>query len=415
MDVEASWATRRVMMQRDVAIVGVGLHPWGRFPQKSIPEMAVEAMVGALKDAKMRWHDIESMVSATYMWVTHYGGVHGTLSGTSTASLMGSRGIPIVNVVNACATGGSALREAYLTVASGVHDVVMAVASDKSAIGFFSPLSKDPQDIDYLRFVMVGQTNPAYWAIECRRRMHDNGTTDEDLALVKAVASRASVYNRNARYRKVFTKEEVLASPMVCDPLRLLEICATSDGAAAVILAPLDKATKYTDKPAVIDAAAVATDTFGDPTIRLTFLSSFPRPNVPRLSESRNALAAAYKQAGRDPDDIDVIELPDNSSWHYLAYLEGILGLEPGEAEEMLRKGETDPIKGKVPVCPSGGLGAFGEAVVAQGLAQVCELVWQLRGEAGDRQVRKDHLKVALAQTYGYAGNNAACIVSRAW
>ena len=136
------------MMQRDVAIVGVGIHPWGRFPKKSMSEMAVEAIVNALKDAKMSWRDIQAAVFGTYMWVTHYGGIHGILSGTSTASLMGETGIPIVNVVNACATGQSILREAYLTVASGLHDVVIAVASDKSAIGFFAPLSRDPQDID---------------------------------------------------------------------------------------------------------------------------------------------------------------------------------------------------------------------------------------------------------------------------
>jgi acetyl-CoA acetyltransferase len=401
-------------MQRDVAIIGIGMHPWGRFREKSMAEMAVEAIVNALKDAKISWRDVQAAVSGTYMWVTHYGGMHGILSGTSMASLMGETGIPIVNVVNACATGQSILREAYLTVASGAHDVVLAVSSDKSAIGFFPPLSKDPQDIDYVRYVMTGQTNPAYWAIECRRRMHDLGTTEDDLALYKVVTSRASVYNPNARYKKVFTKEEVLASPMVCDPLHLMEICATSDGAAAAILVPFDKAKKYTDKPVLIDGAAVGTSTYGDPTIRLTFLSSFPRPGVPPLTESKNAITAVYKQAGRDPDDIDIIELPDNSSWHYFVYLDGILGLEPGEAEKMLRRGDTDPIKGKIPVCPSGGLGAFGEAVVAQGLAQVCELVWQLRGEAGDRQVKKD-VKVALAQTYGYAGNNAACILSRAW
>jgi len=118
--------------------------------------------------------------------------------------------------------------------------------------------------------------------------------------------------------------------------------------------------------------------------------------------------------SGRKPEDVDIIELPDNSSWHYVAYLDCILQAQDGEAEKMLRRGEVDPVDGKLPVCPSGGLGASGEAVVAQGLFQIYELVKQLRGEAGQRQVKKD-LKVGLAQTYGYAGNNAACIVSKAW
>jgi len=211
-----------------------------------------------------------------------------------------------------------------------------------------------------------------------------------------------------------FSKEQVLESPMVCAPLHLLEICATSDGAGALILCSLDKAKKYTDKPVLVDATVIGSPTFGDNTIPLTYLSTYPRPGVGILTESRNSIAAAYKMSDRKPEDIDIIELPDNSSWHYFAYLDCILQAQDGEAEKMLRKGEVDPVDGKLPVCPSGGLGASGEAVVAQGLFQIYELVKQLRGEAGERQVKKD-LKVGLAQTYGYAGNNAACIISKAW
>ena len=403
-------------MQRDVAIIGVGMHPWGRFPEKSMPDMAVIAMVNALKDAKMSWREVETLASGVYLWVNQQAGIHGILSGTRYTDAMGGTGIPVVSVANACATGQSILREACLAVASGEHDVAMAVAADKSAFGFFRPQSQDGKfDLDYIRYIMTGETNPAYWAMECRRRMYEAGTTEDDLALVKVVTSKPSIYNPYARYKKVFTKEEVLNSPIVCDPLRLLEICATSDGAAAVIVTTLEKAKKYKEKPVLVEAITVGTTSFGDPTLRLTYLSGYKKPGVPRLSESRNSIERIYKKAGRKPEDIDIIELPDNSSWHYFAYLDCILNLDAGESEKMLRKGETDPLTGKIPVCPSGGLGAFGEAVVAQGLAQVCELVWQLRGEAGDRQVKKDRLKVALAQTYGYAGNNAACILSKTW
>ncbi|RLF22321.1 MAG: lipid-transfer protein [Thermoprotei archaeon] len=411
-------------MERDVAIIGVGMVRWGRYPdpkrpdeypERTMPELAVEAITNALKDAKISWRQIEAMVSGVYLWVNQQAGIHGTLSGTAIANLMGYTGIPIVSVANACATGQSILREAVLAVASGECDIALAVAADKSAFGFFRPQSTDGKsDIDYMRFVMCGETNPAYWAMECRRRMYEAGTTEEDLALVKVVTSKPAPFNPYARYRKTFTMEEVFKSPMVCEPLRLLEICATSDGAAAVIVAEYEKAKKICKKPVYINAVAVGTPTFGDPTVRLTYLSSNIRPGVPTLSESRNAVQKVYKMAGMTPDNIDVIELPDNSSWHYFAYLDCILNLDPGESEKLLRKGETDPITGRIPVCPSGGLGAFGEAVVAQGLAQVCELVWQLRGEAGERQVKKD-VKVALAQTYGYAGNNAACIVSKGW
>ncbi|MCS7139800.1 MAG: transporter [Candidatus Nezhaarchaeota archaeon] len=411
-------------MERDVAIIGVGMIRWGRypdpkqldvFPDKTMPEMAVEAIAKALSDAKISWRQVEAMVAGVYLWVNQQAGIHGILSGTAIANLMGYTGIPIVSVANACATGQSILREAALAVASGECDIALAVAADKSAFGFFRPQSTDGRaDIDYMRFVMCGETNPAYWAMECRRRMYEAGTTEEDLALVKVVTSKPAPYNPYARYQRSFTLEEVLKSPIVCDPLRLYEICSTSDGAAAVIVCEYEKAKKICKKPVYINAVTVGTPTFGDPTVRLTYLSSYKKPGVPSLSESRNAVERVYRMAGITPDKIDLIELPDNSSWHYLAYLDCILNLNPGEPEKMLRRGDLDPITGKIPTCPSGGIGAFGEAVVAQGLAQVCELVWQLRGEAGQRQVKKE-VKYALAQTYGYAGNNAATILSKGW
>lgn len=403
------------MKHREIAIVGVGLHPWGVFSEKSTSEMAVEAIVNALKDANMNWREIEVITASTSMWSAQREGMMGILSGHSIEKLMGEIGVPVFNLAQACATGTINLNAAYLAVASGEYDIALSVAADKSAGGFFRPVSEDGKfDQDYIRYVMTGYTNPAYWAIECRRRMHEVGTTEEDLALVKVFSSRGAARNPYARYQKEFTKENVLNSAMVCDPLRLMEICPTSDGAAAVIIAPLDKAKKYTDKPVLIEGIANGSGSFGDQTIPLTRLSAFPRPGVPSLTESRNALKALYKKTTRRPEDVDMIELPDNSSWHYLAYLDCELELEPGEAEKMLRRGDLDPIDGKLPVIPSGGLGGSGEATVAQGLNQVFSCVRQLRGEAGDGQVKKN-VKVALAQTYGYAGNNGACILSRAW
>jgi len=400
---------------RDVAVVGAGLHPWGVFGDKSMPELAVEAITEALQDAKMQWNEVESMVSGGYLWVSQREGMFGILSGTAISAAMGGIGIPITSCANACATGGAIFREAYLAVASGLYDTAIAVAADKSAGGFFRPQSEDSQfDLDYIRYVMTGETNPAYWAMECQRRMNDIGTTEDDLAEVKVMTSKIAPLNPKTRYKKAFTKEDVLKSPMVCEPLHLLEICSTSDGAGAVILCAADKAKKYTDKPLMIDAAVIGSPTFGDHTIPLTYLSTFPRPGVGILTESRNSIAAAYKMADMKPSDVQLIELPDNSSWHYFAYLDCILQAKDGEAEKLLKSGKVDPISGDLPVCPSGGLGACGEAVVAQGLFQIYELVKQLRGEAGERQVQNNP-KVGIAQTYGYAGNNAACILSRGW
>ena len=408
------------MKNREVAIVSVGLHPWGVWPDKSQPEMAVEAITSALKKANMSWREIEFICAGSPLWVADREGINSCLSGTAIESLMGGIGVPVISTANACATGTATLSVACLAVASGEYDIALAVAADKSAGGFFRPQSRDSKfDLDYQRYIMTGETNPAYWGIEVRRRMYEVGTTEDDLAMIKVLLSKAGAKNPYARYRKTFTKEDVLNSPMVCDPLHLLEICAVSDGAGAVIVTSLDKAKKYTDKPVLVEGVSVGTSSFGDQTIPLYNLSGFPRQGVPMLTESRNALSHVSKMAKAQynrniPDDIDVIELPDNTSWHYLVYLDCILDLVPGEAERMLRNGETDPIEGKIPVCPSGGLSSCGEAVVAQGIYQLNSAVDQLRGEAGEAQVKKE-VNVVIAQTYGYAGNNAACILSRAW
>ena len=403
------------MKNRQVAIVGMGLHPWGVWPEKSMAELGTYAIQNALADANLNWRQVDAMVAGAYLWMSQQAGVPGALMGTSITTLLGRTGIPCSNVINACATGENLLREACLTVASGDFDCVVAVGSDRSAGGFFRPQSTDAKfDYDYYRYVMTGETNPAYWAMEMRRRMHDVGTTEDDMANVKVVTSKGSVNNPNARYKRVYTKEEVLASKMVCDPLRLFEICATSDGAAAVVVMPLDKAMKQVKKPLLVEAATLGSASYGDPTIILTYLSAFPRPGVLPYSESRNAVRAAYKASGRKPEDINVVELPDNSCWHYFTYLDMIFDLEYGGSEKLFRKGYFNVPDGKVPVCPSGGFGAFGEATVAQGLWQVVEVGKQIRGDATGYQITNNP-KVGLAQSYGYAGNNGVAILSKAW
>jgi acetyl-CoA acetyltransferase len=390
---------------REVAIIGVGLHPWGKFPNKSFVDLGIEAVGKALKDASINWRKIETICSGIYIW----GGNAGHLSGQYLASVFGETGIPIVNVYNACATGASALRLAYLSIASGQVDVALAVGVDLSPEGFLSAKSDNPkQDRDVLRWRMVGMPNPVYWALECRKRMHKYGTTDEDLARVKVLLSQYGSKNPNARYKKTFSLEEVLSSKMVSDPLRLYEICATSDGAAAVILCASKKAAEYTTKPVTLAACTMGSAIYGDPTIRISALSAPSTAEAPLLSESYSASRQAYELAGIGPDDVDVLELPDNSSWHYLQYLETCGFCAEGEAERMLRRGETQ-IGGRVAVCPSGGFSSFGEAIGAQALWQVVEVVTQLRGQCGVRQV--ENANVAMAQTYGLMGNSGTTIL----
>jgi acetyl-CoA acetyltransferase len=390
---------------REVSIIGVGLHPWGKFPGNTFVDLGVEAVAMALRDAGLNWEEVETVCSGIYIW----GGNAGHLSGQYLASVFGETGIPIVNVYNACATGASALRLAYLSIASGQVDIALAVGVDLSPEGFLTAKSDNPrQDRDVLRWQMVGMPNPTYWALECRKRMNKYGTTEEDLAGVKVLLSHYGSQNPNARYKKVFTLEEVLNSKMVSDPLRLYEICATSDGAAAIVLCAESKSRRYTSKAVTIAASTMGSALYGDPTIRISALSAPAKAEAPLLSESYSASRQAYELSGIGPDDIHVLELPDNSSWHYLQYLETCGFCGEGEAERMLREGETQ-IGGRVAVCPSGGFSSFGEAIGAQALWQVVEVVTQLRSQAGARQVK--NAKVGMAQTYGLMGNSGTTIL----
>ncbi len=308
------------------------------------------------------------------------------------------------------ATATSVFRSACQVVASGEEDMCLAVGFDVSPEGFFGPIGKpDPTDTDFLRFKMVGVTNPGYWAMEARKRMELHGTTERHLALAKVAASKHGSLNPRALYRKVFTEEEVLASPLVADPLRLYEICATRDGAAAAIVCSMDVARRYTSTPIRVAAVALASALHGDPTLKLGTLCASVGEDVPLLSDSHTSARRAYEMAGIGPEDLDFVEVPDNSSWHYLQYIETMGLCEPGEADHMLEKGET-LIGARLPVCPSGGASSFGEAVSAQGLLQIYELVTQLRGAAGARQV--EGARVGMSQTYGQLGNASAAILT---
>ena len=233
---------------KDVAIIGVGLHPWGKFPDKPWTAMAKDAIDEAMKDAGVQWKDIGFIVSGSQLW----GGRKGIYSGTYTEEVMGNRGIPVVNVNNACATGGTMLTVAAMAVASGAAEIVLAVSSDKSAKGFFPALPvyhEEPVPSDDTLRWNLGLPNPVYWALEMRKRMTKFGDTEEHLAKVKVTMSKHGKLNPKARYQREFSLEEVLNSAMVTDPLRLYEICATSDGAGAAILCSKEKAKQFTSKP----------------------------------------------------------------------------------------------------------------------------------------------------------------------
>jgi acetyl-CoA acetyltransferase len=391
---------------KEVVILGVGVHKWGKYPNKSIIDMGVEAARNALKDAGLEWTQVQEIASTALM--SH--GANGVLSGQFIEAQLGDIGLPVANMWNMCATSTVTVRTIYNAIAAGQIDIGMAIGLDMTRGGFLGGMSAQHHDQpEYIREAMIGMVNPSWWAFDCRKRMHQYGTTEEDLAMVKVILSQYGATNPLARYQKVFTMEEVLASPFVTEPLRLLEICALSDGAAAAILCTADVARKYTTKLVKIRAASTASSLYGDKTSRIGSICFQSESDTPLISESWMACHRAYELSGIGPSDLDFVELPDNTSWHYLQYIETLDLCKPGEAEKLLRDGETK-LGGKIPINPSGGISCSGEAPAAQGLLQIYEVVQQLRGAAGPRQVKG--AKVGIAQTYGMGGNSGTVILT---
>lgn len=393
---------------REVCILGVGEHPFGKFEEKSVLQMIAETADEALKDAEVEWKDIGGIGAASSRFS---GGLGWGLTANELAQAVAMSGVPVFNVSAACAAGGSAFNAAYLMVASGICDIALAVAGEKMPKGFIPRTpgaAEDITDVDYLRWKAIGMPNPAYWAMEACRRMHELGTTEEHFAKVSVKAHKVGAENPRARYRKVFTLEEVLNSNMVNYPLRLYEICAVSDGAAVVVLCTAEEAHKRTTKPVTVAASVTATGRFGDSQIRIPEISTTPNSETPFYSEVVLAVRSAYEMSGIAPKDISFIELQDNCSWQELAWPE-LFGLcEPGKGDWLADHDETTP-EGELPINPSGGFLSFGEATTVMGLFQVCEMVWQLRGEAGARQVKNP--KVALGATLGLGANGSAIIL----
>jgi len=235
------------------------------------------------------------------------------------------------------------------------------------------------------------------------------GLTEDDIAQVKIKNSKHASQNPNTRYQKVFTKEEIFNSPMVCYPLRLFEICATSDGGAAFVVCSMEKAKQYTTKPVIISGIGVASpDYYAPESPRGGFGMNIDKSD-PTRSQLVPSAKAAYEEAGIGPEDVDMAEVYDLAASLELYWYE-VLGLcKEGEAETLLREGATS-VGGRIPVNTSGGVSSSGEAIPAQAMFQVCEHVQQLRGEAGGRQV--EGAKVGLAINRGLLGNTS-CIITK--
>jgi acetyl-CoA acetyltransferase len=257
----------------------------------------------------------------------------------------------------------------------------------------------------------LGITNPSYFALYARRRMALYGDTVADFAQVKLKNAQHGLENPNARYRKAFSADEVAASPMVANPLRLMDICATSDGAAALIVSSVDYARRIGRGDAPRAAAiSTVTPTFASSVIELPDIATDSAVAAEAHSFRAALPLKAYEEAGIGPADVSLAEVYDLSTALELDWIEDLQLCERGQAAALLRSGATR-VGGRIPVNASGGLACFGEAVPAQALAQVCELTWQLRGQAGARQVAG--AKVGITANQGLFGHGSSVIVKR--
>lgn len=393
---------------RAVTVAGVGMHPWGKWG-RSFVQYGVHAARQALGDAGVPWTDVDLVVGGE----TVRNGYAGYVAGSTFAQALGWNGARIATSYAACATGAQALDTARARILAGLCEVALVVGADTTPKGFLAPNAGERwDDPDWLRFRLVGMTNPAYFAMYARRRMDLYGATPEDFAQVKVKNSRHGLANPNARYRKQVSVADVLASAVVSDPLHLLDICATSDGAAAVVLVSDDYARRHGLEEAVrMSAVSTVTPTFPNTVLDMPLLSTDASGGHEPVHTFKESLAvAAYEEAGIGPEDVDVAEVYDLSTALELDWIEDLGLCKRGEAESLLRAGETT-IGGRMPVNPSGGLACFGEAVPAQALAQVCELTWQLRGQAEGRQV--EGARVGITANQGLFGHGSAVVLVR--
>jgi acetyl-CoA acetyltransferase len=396
---------------QEVAVLGVGMHRFGKTGDaivgtKSVGELCRHAVDAALKDAGVSWKQIEAVSAASSRFS---GGKGWGLNGNDVVEDMGSTGIPVYNLSAGCAAGGNAFNVGYCLVAGGIYDMVLVVGGEVMPKGMIQTSGvEEATDPEFLRQRCIGMPGPSFWSTLARRRMYEYGTTEEQFSKVAVKARKNSVHNPYARFQKEIGLDDVMNSPYVSNPLRLFQICPVSNGAAAAIICSKEKAKQFTSKPVMVATSTVATMTFDD---MLPRGLADPITECANLhTEAQNAVTRAFEKSGIGPGDVSFTELQDNTCYYELAFPEEWGLCKPGESESLLEAGETTPT-GRMPINPSGGFVSFGEATTAMGVFQIAEMTWQLRGQAGGRQV--PGANVGLAQTLGLGGNATAAILKR--
>lgn len=380
---------------REVAVAGIGLSKFDLYdgekgrPYKEYYELGSMAIIDALKDSDMEWKDIQSVFCGNVQG--------GSATGHMTTKNIGMTGIPIVNVENACSSGASAFRLAYLMIASGIYDIVLSCGVEKLPKGLLRSQGWATWEKSLGFNVM-----PAIYALESMKYMEETGATEEDFARVTVKNRKNGVLNPNARFQKPVSLEEVLSSRVIAKPLRLLNSCPLGDGGAAVILCSKDK-LKSKKRALTVGGAVLASGTYG-------YEYGSRSINVPSTNLVEFSAQKAYEEAGIGPEEVDVVQAYDTMSCAELWDIEELGLCKKGEAVGLLRDGELD-LGGRLPVNTDGGLMARSHPLGATGLAQIIEICKQLRGEADKRQVQG--AKVGLAHTMGIGLNSSVVILKK--
>jgi len=385
-------------MSRQVVMIGGGFHRYGMFPEVMVPDLGKAAIQNALKDANMKWEDIEEAYCGTMGRSTLFAGHQVTGS-------MGRTGVAITNVENASASGSSAFREAYLAIASGSCDIALAFGVDKISVPAHkqkklekakeenkkedASASKEEKPKKDKKDDASKKFSPVFaFADMAKKHMEKYGTTVDQLAMVSVKSHYNASLNPNAQFQKAVTLEEVHNARMVADPLTVMHCCPLGDGAAAVILCAKDVAKKYTDKVC--------------PSVEASILRSVLPDGDPTFSLTQHTAKLLYEKTGIGPEDLDLIELHDAFTIEEILYLEA-LGICPeGEGGRVVEEGIT-ALNGKHPINSSGGLISMGHPFGPTGAGQMVEILWQMRRECGKRQVEKE-VNLALAHMVGAGG-----------
>jgi acetyl-CoA C-acetyltransferase len=378
-------------MMREVAIVGIGCTKFGEMWDKSFRDLFIEAGLMALEDARVTGAQIEAlyggnMSSGIFLEQEHVGALIADYSGLT------ANNIPSTRVEAACASGGLALRSGVIAVASGYHDVVISAGIEKMTdVGAEKAMDALAAAADREWEAAVGATFPGLYAMMARAHMHELGTTREQLAQVAVKNHYHGSMNPRAQFRNRITIDTVINSPLVADPLRLFDCSPITDGAAAVVLVPAARAKEFTDTPIYIKAAAQASDS----------ISLHDRRSLTSIDATAVAADRAFTMAKLQRSKIDVAEVHDCFTIAEIMAIEDLGFFEKGAGGPATIAGET-AIGGKIPINTSGGLKACGHPVGATGVKQAVEIVEQLRGDAGKRQV--DGAEVGLTHNVGGTG-----------